>query len=334
MGGQWHLANKWQTGSSNEFGEPVHSGMYDNYLWSNGPKECLEFANYTFLQHFQHDIPSYPQRAVLLDYMQGRARHLAVEPWIRFQTAVRRVTYDSDTHEFTVITQHLPTKQETIQTFDYVLCCTGHFHVPHFPTPVFDGLDSFAGRILHSHEVRHSEQFQGQRILVIGTSYSAEDMALQGYKFGCRDITLSYRTQPMAFDFPPEIVTKPLLVKMEGSTAHFLDGSTKEGIDIILFCTGYQHSFPFLEESLTLQTQNKLWIDGLYKGLVWHANPRFLYLAMHDQWLTFNMFDAQAWYARDVILGRLTVPEPAEREADIFSFVPAINISFPFWKNR
>ena len=29
---------------------------------------------------------------------------------------------------------------------------------------------------------------------------------------------------------------------------------------------------------------------------------------MQDQWFTFNMFDTQAWYARDVILGRIQLP--------------------------
>jgi trimethylamine monooxygenase len=33
-----------------------------------------------------------------------------------------------------------------------------------------------------------------------------------------------------------------------------------------------------------------------------------MYLAMQDQWYTFNMFDAQAWYARDVILGKIELP--------------------------
>jgi trimethylamine monooxygenase len=37
---------------------------------------------------------------------------------------------------------------------------------------------------------------------------------------------------------------------------------------------------------------------------------------MQDQFYTFNMFDAQAWYARDVILGRIAVPSRAERDKD------------------
>jgi len=41
-----------------------------------------------------------------------------------------------------------------------------------------------------------------------------------------------------------------------------------------------------------------------------------IYIGMQDQWYTFNMFDAQAWYARDVVLGRITLPSDSEMEAD------------------
>lgn len=37
---------------------------------------------------------------------------------------------------------------------------------------------------------------------------------------------------------------------------------------------------------------------------------------MQDQWFTFNMFDAQAWFVRDVILGRHQLPEAEDRRAD------------------
>ena len=40
-----------------------------------------------------------------------------------------------------------------------------------------------------------------------------------------------------------------------------------------------------------------------------------MYIGMQDQWLTLNMFDAQAWYARDAIVGRIEIP--AERKAGI-----------------
>ena len=49
-GGLWNY--NWRTGSD-QYGDPVHNSMY-RYLWSNGPKECLEFADYSFDEHFEN----------------------------------------------------------------------------------------------------------------------------------------------------------------------------------------------------------------------------------------------------------------------------------------
>jgi len=42
-----------------------------------------------------------------------------------------------------------------------------------------------------------------------------------------------------------------------------------------------------------------------------------MYLGMQDQYYTFTMFDAQAWYARDYVLGRISLPSREEMAADI-----------------
>ena len=87
-GGLWHYT--WRTGSDLH-GEPVHGSMY-RYLWSNGPKECLEFSDYSFEAHFGKAIPSFPPRATLTDYITGRAAKSQVRDWVRFETAVRDVS--------------------------------------------------------------------------------------------------------------------------------------------------------------------------------------------------------------------------------------------------
>jgi len=201
------------------------------------------------------------------------------------------------------------------QQFDYVLCCTGHFSTP--SVPEFEGMDSFAGRIMHAHDFRSAEEFAGKRILVVGTSYSAEDIASQCYKYAVKSVHCSWRTAPMQFHWPDNFTTVPLLTKITPGTnmCHFKDGSTAE-IDAIILCTGYKHHFPFLEPNLRLETANRLWCDSLHEGIVWPSNPRMMYLGMQDQWFTFNMFDAQAWYARDLILGRVTLPEPEIMQAE------------------
>ena len=77
-----------------------------------------------------------------------------------------------------------------------------------------------------------------------------------------------------------------------------------------------QHHFPFLEDSLKLRTHNRMHPPHIYKGIFWIDNPKLMYLGMQDQFYTFSMFDAQAWYARDVILGRIKLPSKAEMQKD------------------
>ncbi|MFE2003752.1 flavin-containing monooxygenase [Pseudomonas guariconensis] len=308
-GGMWNYT--WRTGLD-QHGEPVHGSMY-RYLWSNGPKECLEFADYSFDEHFGRPISSYPPREVLWDYIQGRVKKAGVRQYIRFNTVVKAVRFDDQSRTFTVTAHDYAQSQGIEQVFDYVVVASGHFSTPNVPS--FPGFERFSGRILHAHDFRDALEFAGKDVLIVGSSYSAEDIGSQCYKYGARSITSAYRTQPMGYQWPKGWEERPQLQRVEGDVAHFADGSSKQ-VDAIILCTGYQHHFPFLPDELTLRTDNRLWPLGLYQGVVWEANPQLLYLGMQDLWYSFNLFDAQAWFARDLMLGRIQLPDQAAMQAD------------------
>lgn len=304
-GGLWNYS--WRTGLD-ENGEPEHGSMY-RYLWSNGPKECLEFADYSFEEHFGKPIASYPPREVLWDYIKGRVEKAGVREHIRFNTAVRNISYDEASTLFTITVHDHNTDTLYSETFDYVVTASGHFSTP--KVPYFEGFETFGGRILHAHDFRDALEFKDKDILLVGSSYSAEDIGSQCYKYGAKSITTSYRTAPMGYKWPDNWKEKPLLEKVDVDTAYFADGSIQK-IDAIILCTGYLHHFPFMPEALRLKSDNRLWPLDLYKGVVWEDNPKMFYLGMQDQWYTFNMFDAQAWYVRDIIMGKITLPETKE----------------------
>ncbi len=242
-GGLWNYT--WRTGLDKN-GEIVHSGMY-RYLWSNGPKEALEFADYYFDDHFDYPIASYPPREVLFDYIQGRVIKAGVRDKIRFNTVVREVSFSDDTKMFTVRVQDFENEKSYTEEFDYVVVASGHFSTPNVPE--YEGFSHFNGRILHAHDFRDALEFKGKDILVVGSSYSAEDIGSQCYKYGAKSITSSYRTAPMGFKWPDNWEEKPAIVKVDGNTVHFVDGSSKD-VDAIILCTGYIHHFPFLPDSL------------------------------------------------------------------------------------
>jgi trimethylamine monooxygenase len=300
-GGLWNYS--WRTGLD-EHGEPVHNSMY-RYLWSNGPKEGLEFADYSFEEHFGKQIASYPPRAVLFDYIEGRVKKAGVRDWIRFSTSIRFVRYDEKSETFTITAHDLVNDRMYEEIFHHVIVASGHFSTPNVPE--FPGFSNFGGRILHAHDFRDALEFKGMDILIIGTSYSAEDIGSQCWKYGAKSITVSHRTGPMGYGWPDNWQEVPLLERVEGTTAFFKDGTSKH-VDAIILCTGYKHHFPFLPDDLRLKTANRLAAADLYKGVTWVHNTKLFYLGMQDLWFTFNLFDAQAWWVRDVILGRIAVP--------------------------
>jgi hypothetical protein len=156
--------------------------MY-RYLWSNGPKECLEFADYTFEEHFGKPISSYPPRAVLWDYIKGRVEKAKVRKWVRFNTPVRMVTHDKKTKKFTITAHDRKKDRMYSEAFDYVVVAVGHFSTPN--VPYFDGLVGFNGRVLHSHDFRDALEFKDKARELEGSSVASarreQDGFLQGW---------------------------------------------------------------------------------------------------------------------------------------------------------
>ena len=114
-GGLWNYS--WRTGSD-QYGDPVPNSMY-RYLWSNGPKECLEFADYSFDEHFGKPIPSFPPREVLYNYIIGRVSKGNLKSKIKFNTRVTSVNYVGD--KFEVNYQDKANNKMLNDKFDYVV---------------------------------------------------------------------------------------------------------------------------------------------------------------------------------------------------------------------
>jgi trimethylamine monooxygenase len=134
--------------------------------------------------------------------------------------------------------------------------------------PYVEGFENFRGRIMHSHDVKNAQEFENLRICVVGTSYSAEDIASMAWKNGCKSVVMSYRTNPLPYEWPENFTTRPLIKKVDGKTATFIDGSTEE-VDCIIMCTGYTHNVPYMEDNLRLNTPSKLYMKNQYKSCIW-----------------------------------------------------------------
>ena len=231
------------------------------------------------------------------------------------------MAYNDSTDDFSVVVKNLPEDQVlSAKRFDYVIVATGHFSVPNMP--YFPGIEQFPGLVIHSHDFRNASHFKGKRVLVVGSGFSAEDIALQCLKYGAESIICTWRTKPMGFKWPPQITERPLITKIEGNTVHFKDGTTADVDDIIL-CTGYLYSFPFLEERLRLKTPNVLYPEGLYKAILWTkgGNNKVLYVGVKTQFYNLPIPDVQARWVVNYITEDLKLPDKQTMENEIKKWI-------------
>ncbi|KAL7575616.1 hypothetical protein ACA910_011447 [Epithemia clementina (nom. ined.)] len=169
-------------------------------LWTNGPKEVMEFFDYTFADHYGRatKLPSYLPRAAVLDYMMARVTRNAPDfcsRYVQFQTQVVKVSYASESRQFTIQTKHVPTGRELTQRFDKCIWAAGVCGLAKKPESLLTALQKFTrGPIVHSSEpIDWDHQVTGRHILLIGGSYSAEDLALTALKRGVDRVTIVVR---------------------------------------------------------------------------------------------------------------------------------------------
>ena len=81
----------------------------------------------------------------------------------------------------------------------------------------------------------------------------------------------------------------------KGKTVTFEDGHS-EDFDLIVLCTGYKHTFPFLQDDLQLKVPNLYYCPGLYKGVLFDSNPRISYISAQNTAYSFTLSLAQVKY--------------------------------------
>lgn len=175
------------------------ANMYEA-LWTNGPKECIEFFDYTFDEHFGCALPMYMPRALILEYLLARCtrNNPTFFDDVKFNTSVRSVRFDEGLGKFAVQTVDLETDEVTESLFDKCIWAAGTNGRPNIPASISNALTSggFKGTVMHSSETgpTFDELVRGKKILLIGDSYSAEDLTLEAIKLKVESVDMCSRT--------------------------------------------------------------------------------------------------------------------------------------------
>ncbi len=145
---------------------------------------------------------------------------------------------------------------------------------------------------MHSHDYRSPKPFSGKTVAVLGASASGIDIGLEVSTTAER-VFLCHNRDRMQAPLPPNMKQRAGITgcTTEGDLL-LADGSQLPDVDVLLYCTGYHFSYPFLSESCQVEVVGRQ-VRTLFKHLINAAHPTMALVGVPLQILPFPLFDVQ-----------------------------------------
>ncbi|KAG7239095.1 hypothetical protein INR49_030027 [Caranx melampygus] len=283
IGGTWCYEER--VGTYNN-GRPVHSSMYRD-LRTNLPKEVMMFPDFPFEPQLNSFLPHQEVQRYLERYCHSH----------NIQSHIRSVT---------------PVVDEMTTTWEVTSCDASGLQ----KTEIFDSVFVCSGKILHSHSYRYAECFSGQTVVVLGAKASGLDISIELAKVGAQ-VILSHRRPYLTFPLPSEIrQSSPVEAVQDDGSIRFQDGFVTWA-DVLIFCTGYNFRYPFLDaEQLNLEIEDHM-VSPLYRFLMPPAFPSLFLIGICKIICPFPHFNCQVQFALSVLDGSVSLPSRAEMEDEV-----------------
>ncbi|KAI8425139.1 hypothetical protein MSG28_006975 [Choristoneura fumiferana] len=258
-----------------ENGVVLHTSMY-KYLRTNLPKPAMELNGFKLPE----DAPSFPSWETYYEYLKRLENMWKVKH------------------------KHVVTGEVFEEDYEYVIVGTGHHSKPH--RPVIPGEDLFNGTIIHSHDYRVPDPYINRKVLVMGGGPSGMEIGLLVADVASRLVHSHHSPAPFEAHFPPHYVKKADVKEFKENGVVFVDGSFEE-VDDVIYCTGYEYDYPFIDSSsqLTISTHS---VIPLYKYMVNINEPSMFIMGLVVRACLVAAIDAQARYATALIKGNFTLP--------------------------
>lgn len=118
-----------------------------------------------------------------------------------------------------------------------------------------------------------------------------------------------------------DITVKPTISRFEGGDVVFADGS-RVAADVVVYCTGYKVSFPFLDDTLVTARDNHI---DLYRRVVPPDRPGLYFVGLiQPLGAIMPLAEAQAHWVAELITGEVTLPSESEMRAQIAAYDAAL----------
>lgn len=303
-----------------------HHPMY-RHLRTNLPKEIMAFREFPFPQHPGGSSASFLTHAQIQDYLKSYRDHFELNQYIVYNAQVQHLqvldqtgdcksSLSPEKEDWSQIRMEW-TNTQTMQTesdvFDAVCICNGHYNLPSVPQDLLGTITNqndknaktsqaklsyFTGKVMHSVEYDEPSDFANQRVLCIGGRASGADIAREIAPYA-QHVYLSdsslrkrehVREKGNVSWVPTTVGFRP-----DGSVQFEDCNHLRPQVDTVIFCTGYEYHFPFIndESNLELEAASRRVKPLLHQ--LWHAiHPNVLFAGLPHSVVPFPLFELQA----------------------------------------
>ena len=240
---------------------------------------------------------SYVTHKDVLKYLRDYKDEFDLDQYISYDSQVTQLTMlmndDSTDRDWPQIRLAWEcNNKEFTEIFDAICICNGHYAKA--SSPDIPGMHTFKGRVLHSVEYDDPVDFQNQSVLCIGARASGSDLAREISQHA-KHVYLSDSTAEESKTLDNVTVVPRTTAIVDGKAQFAHDCELTPSVNVIIFCSGYDYSFPFINEKSNLElVVGQRRVMPLYKQL-WHAEyPSLAFLGLPHSVVPFPMFELQA----------------------------------------
>ena len=109
----------------------------------------------------------------ILEYVRQTAREGSIDRRIRFNQRAVRAVWSSEEARWTVDVERTDGGEGLTLTCDYLWVCSGYYRYDEGFNPRFEGEESFAGEIVHPQHWPEGLDYEGKKVVVIGSGATA-----------------------------------------------------------------------------------------------------------------------------------------------------------------
>ncbi|ODQ63781.1 FAD/NAD(P)-binding domain-containing protein [Nadsonia fulvescens var. elongata DSM 6958] len=293
--------------------EKYFSPMYKN-LETNIVSSVMEYHNFPFPK----GTSTFPTRNEVFEYLENYSKTIPSDVNIKVNSNVLSLTKKDGVWE--VVVENFATLEISKQYYDGIVLANGHFDVPYIPKVggLKDWNEKKPGSITHAKYFDEAKLFDNQNVLIIGNSASGIDISTQ-LSIKAKKVYVSSRDKSQVADIINyEVTNIGMITKYDfddDRSVTTVDGQRFNGIDSVIFCTGYLYSLPFLKSYLT--GDDAIITDGskihyLDKQIFYIPDPSLAFIAIPKFIIPMPLSESQAAVVARVFSGRLTLASETE----------------------